>query len=79
MGGVRALVGQGSPGDGVALPVGRAGRVGGGRGDSQQAAVDLDDRDRGQVAGRVAEAGSGGAGDWDRAAGDRGDLGGHRR
>ena len=77
VGGVGALVDQGAPGDRVALAVGGAGGVAVVGVCSQQVAVDLDDRDAGEVAGGVAEAGSGGAGDRDRAAGDRGDLGGH--
>ena len=50
------LVGQRAPDDRVALTVGRAGRVGGGRRDAEQVAVDLDRRDAGQVAGGVAQA-----------------------
>ena len=77
VGGVGALVDQGSPGDRVALAVGGAGGVAVVGVCSEELAVDLDDRDAGDVAGGVAEAGPGGAGDRDRAAGDRGDLGGH--
>ena len=79
VGGVGALVDQGSPGDRVALAVGGAGGVAVVGVGSEELAVDLDDRDAGDVAGGVAQARSGGAGDRDRAAGDRGDLGGHRR
>ena len=84
VGGVRALVGEGAPEGGVAGPVrGKAG-AGGGRRYPEEVAVDLDDRepgdvlagDLGDVAGGRAEAGSGGAGDRDGVAGDRGCLGG---
>ena len=84
VGGVRALVGEGSPEGGVAGPVrGKAG-AGGGRRYPEEVAVDLDDRepgdglagDGGDVAGGRAEPGSGGAGDRDGVAGDRGCLGG---
>ena len=55
MGGVGALVDQGSPGDRVALAVGGAGGVAVVGVCSEELAVDLDDRDAGDVAGGVAE------------------------
>ena len=78
MGGVGALVDRRSPGDRVAVAVGGDGGVAVAGVGVQQVAVDLDDRDVAQVAGGAAQARPGGAGDRDRAAGDGGDLGGHR-
>ena len=77
VGGVGALVDQGSHRDRVALAVGGDGGVAVVGVGLQQVAVDLDDRDVAQVAGGAAQARPGGAGDRDREAGDRGDLGGH--
>ena len=71
VGGVGALVDQGAPGDRVALAVGGDGGVAVVGVGLQQVAVDLDDRDVAQVAGGAAQARPGGAGDRDRAAGDR--------
>ena len=76
VGGVRALVGEGAPEGGVAVPVrGKAGAAVAG-GDPEEVAVDLDDREPGMWQAGVPRPGAGGAGDRDGAAGDRGDLGG---
>src|SRR5581483_480538 len=78
--GVRALMGERSPGDRVAVAVGRPGRVGGGGVDAEQLAVHLDVRAVGPEAGGVTLAGAGRAGYDDVVAvGDGGDFGGHGR
>ena len=76
--GVRALVDGRAPQGRVALAVGRAGRVGGGRVDGQVVAVDLDLGAGREEAGRGTPARAGGDGHGQVvAAGDRGDLRGH--